>query len=92
VFAGTLSSSESDDLSLDLVIYSYYDDHVVAGTLSFKNSGHLSSDLVICSYYDDHVVAGTLSSTKSDPISAGEKTGFLFAGIYSSRLLLSSTP
>ncbi|MCI77634.1 hypothetical protein A2U01_0098904, partial [Trifolium medium] len=51
-----------------------------------------SSDLVICSYYDDHVVAGSLSSTVSDHISAGEKTGILFADICSSRLLLSSTP
>ncbi|MCI78216.1 hypothetical protein A2U01_0099486, partial [Trifolium medium] len=52
----------------------------------------LSSDLVICSYYDDHVVAGTLCSTESDPISAGEQTRILFAGICSSRLLLSWTP
>ncbi|MCI85317.1 hypothetical protein A2U01_0106596, partial [Trifolium medium] len=42
--------------------------------------------------YDDHVVAGTLSSTVSDPISDGEKTGILFAGICMSRLLLSSPP
>ncbi|MCI72076.1 hypothetical protein A2U01_0093339, partial [Trifolium medium] len=69
----------------------YYDDHVVAGTLSSTESDDLSSNLVIRSYYDDHMVVGTLSSTVSDPFSAGEKTG-LFAGIFSSRLLLSSTP
>ncbi|MCI88584.1 hypothetical protein A2U01_0109871, partial [Trifolium medium] len=34
VVAGTLSSTESDDLSSDSVICSCYDEHVVAGTLS----------------------------------------------------------
>ncbi|MCI41245.1 hypothetical protein A2U01_0062478, partial [Trifolium medium] len=33
VVAGTLSSTESDDISSYLVICRYYDDHVVAGTL-----------------------------------------------------------
>ncbi|MCI71801.1 hypothetical protein A2U01_0093064, partial [Trifolium medium] len=55
-------------------------------------SDDLSSDLVICSCYDDYVVAENLSSIVSDPIFAGEKTGFLFAGICLSRLLLSSPP
>ncbi|MCI80497.1 hypothetical protein A2U01_0101768, partial [Trifolium medium] len=52
--AGILSSTGSDDLSSDLVVCSYYDDHVVAGTLSSMESDNLSSYLVICCYYDDH--------------------------------------
>ncbi|MCI63816.1 hypothetical protein A2U01_0085073, partial [Trifolium medium] len=39
----TLSSTESDDLSSDLVICSYYDYHVVAGTLSSTVSDPIST-------------------------------------------------